>query len=624
MPQLSRRKKLFYLIVTGSLISMCLYGCAEHGKPSPKTSNPPLTAAPVPGSPKPSAETPTDLDGAAPSFDPMSLADEEDSNIEYLPLIPVGDEVCNTETPEPETDPAVIEIQGRLDEALDFYEASQDFWQQGELDNALQTLDQAYALITGIDTMDHPKLIQQKDDLRFMISKRILEIYTSRHITAKGDYNAIPLIMNTDVQKEIDLLMAQNDCRSFFEEAYKRSGKYRPYILNELRKAGLPEELSWLPLIESGFKVNALSSARALGLWQFIASTGHKFGLNRNRYIDERLDPYKATQAAIGYLKELHEIFGDWLTVLAAYNCGENRVLSTIRDQNVNYLDDFWDLYQRLPNETARYVPKFLATLHIINNLEKYNLQHLGLDDPMEFEIQTISKQAYLKNIAEAISVPEQTLLDLNPELRYKLLPPETYPLKVPPGTKEILIADIDKISAPVAQAQAESKPGPGLVYHRVRPGETLFIIASRYNTTVKDIARYNNIHKKNYITTGHILKIPRSGQFAEIGESGEAKTITYHVRSGDSLWTLAKRYDTTTWKIKKLNQLGKATRLTVGQILKIQAGPQYGLKLYRVKNGNSLSRIANKNHMSLDQLLRLNHLTQNSTIYQGQELFVE
>lgn len=627
MSQLSRRKMLLFLIITGSLITMCLCGCAEHGKPSPTASSPTLSILPetpkeppvaAPDSREPSAEALNEFDDSMLDFDPISLADEEDSNIEYLPLIPVGDEVCDTEAPEPETDPAAIEIQERLDEALDFYQASQDFWQQGELDNALQALDQAYALITEVDTMDHPKMTQQKDDLRFMISKRILEIYTSRHITAKGKHNAIPLIMNTHVQKEIDL-MTQKDCRSFFEESYKRSGKYRPYILNELRKAGLPEELSWLPLIESGFKVNALSSARALGMWQFIASTGHKFGLKRNRYIDERLDPYKSTHAAIEYLKELHEIFGDWPTVLAAYNCGENRVLRTIRDQNVNYLDDFWDLYQRLPNETARYVPKFLATLHIINNLEKYNLQHVVLDNPMEFESQTISKQAYLKDIAKAINIPEETLINLNPELRYKLLPPETYPLKVPPGTKEILIASIDKISTPVAQAQ----PGPGLVYHRVRPGETLSTIASRYNTTVKDIARYNNIYKKNYIATGNILKIPRSGKFAEIGEPEKSKTITYHVRSGDSLWTLAKRYDTTTGKIKKLNQLTTAS-LSVGQILKIQTGPQYGLKLYRVKNGDSLSRIANKNHMSLDQLLRLNHLTRNSTIYPGQELFVE
>ena len=166
----------------------------------------------------------------------------------------------------------------------------------------------------------------------------------------------------------------------------------------------------------------------------------------RDLYVDERLDPYKSTHAAIEYLKELHEIFGDWPTVLAAYNCGEGRVLRTIRKQNVSYLDDFWDLYQRLPRETARYVPKFMATLHIINNMEKYGMKDIALDEPIQFDIQIISKQAYLKDISETIHLQKNGLADLNPELRYKLLPPEEYPLKIPVGMKETLIASIDDI----------------------------------------------------------------------------------------------------------------------------------------------------------------------------------
>ncbi|MBC2717952.1 MAG: LysM peptidoglycan-binding domain-containing protein [Desulfobacteraceae bacterium] len=546
------------------------------------------------------------------SCEPVSPADDGSYNIAYLPLIPLGDESCDTGNTTSGNGSVSTVIQAKLDEALDFYQVSQDFWQQGELDNALQALDQAYALITEVDAFDQPKLIQQKDDLRFMISKRILEIYTSRHITAKGNHNAIPLVMNTHVQKEIDLF-TKSTCRSFFEGSYKRSGRYRRYIVNELRKAGLPEELSWLPLIESGFKVNALSSARALGLWQFISSTGHKFGLKRNLYIDERLDPYKSTHAAIEYLKELHEIFGDWPTVLAAYNCGEGRVLRTIRNQNVSYLDDFWDLYQRLPRETARYVPKFMATLHIINNPEHYGIKDIVLDDPVQFDIQRIAKQAYLKDIAETIHLQEIDLVNLNPELRYKLLPPEEYPLKIPIGMKETLIANIDEI---LEYAQTH----PGLAYHRVRPGETLSTIARRYNTSVNTIARYNNIYRKNYIAAGKILKIPQPGKTSS---SKQLKIITYYVRRGDSLWTLAKRYDTTTKKIQEFNQL-KTVTLNIGQILKIPTGPHHGLALYKVKSGDSPSKIANKHNMNLSQLLRLNNLTKNSTIYPGQQLYVE
>ncbi|MBW2657657.1 MAG: lytic transglycosylase domain-containing protein, partial [Deltaproteobacteria bacterium] len=234
-------------------------------------------------------------------------------------------------------------IQTDLDEALELCEVSQVYWQEGELENAVEALDRAYALILNVNTTNRPKLIQQKEDLRFMISKRILEIYASRNIVVNGNHNAIPIVINRHVQAEIDLFTKGRE-RRFFIESYRRSGRYRDKIVNALKAAGLPEELSWIPLIESGFKVNALSRARALGLWQFIPSTGYKFGLQRNKFIDQRMDPEKSTRAAIEYLKELHRIFGDWSTVLAAYNCGEGRVLKVIRSQNVNYLDNFWDL----------------------------------------------------------------------------------------------------------------------------------------------------------------------------------------------------------------------------------------------------------------------------------------
>jgi peptidoglycan lytic transglycosylase D len=171
-------------------------------------------------------------------------------------------------------------IQPVLDEALEYCQTSQDFWQKGELENALEALDQAYALILQVDTNNIPKLIQQKEDLRFTISKRILEIYASRNIVVNGNHHAIPMVMNEHIEKELKLFQGRE--KAFFINSYKRSGIYRPHIVAELKKNGLPVELSWLPLIESGFKVRALSKARALGLWQFIPSTGYKFGLKRN------------------------------------------------------------------------------------------------------------------------------------------------------------------------------------------------------------------------------------------------------------------------------------------------------------------------------------------------------
>ena len=532
-------------------------------------------------------------------------------------------EVQPKEVAEPPLTPKKIQV--ILDEALDFSQAAQDFWQKGELENAFEALDQAYSLILKVDDKGlKTELFQQKEDLRFLISKRILEIYASRNVVVNGMHNAIPLEINRYVQKEIDLFTTGKE-KSFFIESYQRSGRYRKQIVSALKEAGLPTELSWLPLIESGFKVNALSRARALGLWQFIPSTGYKFGLKRNIYIDERLDPEKATTAAIAYLKELHQIFGDWSTVLAGYNSGEGRVLRVIKDQNVNYLDNFWDLYERLPRETARYVPRFLATLYILKHADKYNLDAVPLDSPAPFETVSITKQVHLKDVAAAIGTSQKALKRLNPELRYQISPQGSYALKVPPGTGDLLLANIDKIPT-------SSRPRPAYVKHRVRPGESLSAIAMRYRTSVRSIARANNIYKHNFIVAGQTLKIPQRGRITYRSEIQPPKPSPrpseYIVRSGDSLWILAKRYGTTAKEIQELNGL-TTTRLHIGQTLKIPGAkteplPSEGLKKYLVKRGDSPFMIALRHKMSLAQFLRINHLTPRSKIFPGQALFVE
>lgn len=516
------------------------------------------------------------------------------------------------------------EIQSTFDEALDFCQASQDFWQKGELENALEALDHAYSLILKIDADDTAKLIQQKEDLRYMISKRILEIYASRNIVVNGNHKAIPIVLNKHIQNEIDRFTKKGE-KNFFIESYKRSGKYRPQIVSALKKAGLPIELSWLPLIESGFKVNALSKARALGLWQFIPSTGYKFGLKRNKYIDGRLDPVKSTKAAIEYLTELHHIFGDWSTVLAAYNCGEGKVLRVIRSQNINYLDNFWDLYERLPLETARYVPRFLATLHIINNLEMYGLDSVPVDKPLEYQIIMVSKQVHLRNVAKTIGVTEKTLIKLNPELRYRILPKDNYPLRVPPDKGQILLAKLDEI--PVSYP-----PQRAYVYHRIRSGESLSTISRRYRCSVKSIMRANNLRRSSFIVAGKKLKIPRKGSIVYRSKKYNGikdRTASSHVvKSGDSFWIIAKRYGTTTQKIQELNNLS-STDLHIGQVLKIRESKgdkpagEY-LKSYLVKRGDSPYQIAQLYKMPLERFMRINQLKPRNKIYPGQRLYVE
>ena len=512
-----------------------------------------------------------------------------------------------------------------LDEALDFCQAAQDFWQKGELDNAIEALDQAYSLVLKIDDADTlPELLQQKEDLRFTISKRILEIYASRNIVVNGKHNEIPITLNHHTMAEVYHFTKGKE-KNFFKESYRRSGRYHARIVKALRAAGLPDELSWLPLIESGFKVNALSRARALGLWQFIPSTGYKFGLKRDYYMDERLDPEKATQAAIDYLKELHQIFGDWTTVLAAYNCGEGRVLRVIRNQNVNYLDNFWDLYERLPRETARYVPRFLATLYILQNPEKNGLDKVRPDPPLTYETVSISRSVHLRDVARKIGVSETSLKNLNPELRYNIVPPEAYSLKVPDGKKNTLLANLDDI--PVT-----SKPKRASGRHRVRRGETLSTIARKYRTNVNSIARANNIHRRNYIVAGQTLNIPQKGTVVyrkkKYKKPRRTHASTHVVKSGDSLWIIAKQYGTTTKQIQKQNNI-RTNRLQIGQILQIpgpgiEISTDEGLKTYRVRSGDSPFGISKRHNMPLERFLRINHLTPRSKIYPGQSLFIE
>ena len=533
--------------------------------------------------------------------------------------------------------PKVTPGQKSLDEALEFCEASQEFWQKGELDQALDALDQAYQLILSTNA-DAPDLFQQKEDLRFMISKRILEIYASRNIVVTGTHEAIPVILNDHVKREIKRFTGVE--RAFFKASYRRSGKYRSMIIKELKKAGLPEALSWLPLIESGFKVKAYSKSRALGLWQFIPSTGYKFGLKRTRFIDERMDPHKSTLAAIAYLKELHRIFGDWTTVLAAYNCGEGRVLRTIQRQNINYLDNFWDLYDRLPQETARYVPRFLATLHIVNHFKQCGFNPNDLLSPINIEFVEISRQVHLKNIAKRLQLPATTLYELNPELRYRLLPNEPYSLKIPKGKKQKLIATISSIPISSLPGSARS----GYRYHRVRRGDTLSTIAKKYRVRVRDIKSANRI-RGNRIIAGKRLKIPYRGyakkkyhakrsspkykkDVSKRNKSHGYQLVNHRVQKGDSLWNLARKYGTTTKNIVRTNHLS-TTQLKIGQRLKIPANQRKSIKRqhkhkYRVKRGDSPFQIAMKYNMTLAEFLRINRLSPGSKIFPGQIVYVE
>jgi membrane-bound lytic murein transglycosylase D len=537
-----------------------------------------------------------------------------------------------------------------MEEALALLDASQEAWEKGDLETSQSLLDEAYALI--IETDGDTDISRQKDDLRLLIARRILTVYSSRQTVTSGKRSEIPLRINADVEKEIRLFQSVE--RDFFISSYERAFKYRPIILRELKLAGLPEELSWLPLVESGFKVSALSRARALGLWQFIPSTGYKYELNRDEWIDERMDVEKSTRAAISYLKELHDMFGDWLTVLAAYNCGEGRVLKVISRQHINYFDRFWDLYHQLPYETARYVPRFLATLAIIKDPQKYgmDLKTAPHDGSCPYEIVKTQRQMRLGDIATRIEVPEETLVFLNSELRHKATPPREYALKLPLEKAETFVA----LEGEIPSWEPELKPATVkkslTIRHRVQRGETVVTLARKYRTSVKAILSYNHLSSRTKLKAGRIVAIPIPSYRTGVVASNDKETerpdrgtpIRYTVKRGDTLLSVASRYGVSIAQIKKVNGL-RGNTVKAGQVLSISselaeqssldpartqkarstAGSKKKAKrTYTVKKGDTLNRIAAKNNLSLSALKDLNRIRDLNHIQPGQTIVVE
>lgn len=498
-------------------------------------------------------------------------------------------------------------------EALEATESARVFWQEGDTEAALETLDLAYELLLQIP--DDADMTRQKEDLRHLISQRVVEIYRSRMTTASDLSSPIPLDMNEHVERELARFRGPE--RKFFLESYRRSGQYRPMIVRKLREAGLPEELSWLPLVESGFKTRALSSARALGMWQFISSTGSRYGLQRSHWIDERMDPEKSTDAAIGYLRDLHGMFGDWMTALAGYNCGEHRVMKVIRRQENDYLDHFWDVFGHLPRETARYVPRFLATLAIVRDPEKYGFELLEPLPPVRTEGVSIVQHAQLADLDRALGLEKGTLAGLNPELRRGTTPAASYALRVPHAIAPSFETKLAALPAYVPP------PEETFARHRVRRGETLSTIARRYRTSVGAIARANNLRSRHRIRVGQRLKIPQRGRATTLVRAAPAKASAswrHSVRRGDSLWKLASRYGTTVDRIKRHNGL-RGDRLAIGQRLKIETGSETGARHYTVRRGDTIGRIAKRHGVSVDAMLRANGLSRKSTIHPGQVL---
>jgi len=452
-----------------------------------------------------------------------------------------------------------------LEDAFAAYEEAQAALDREDMDGALAKLDEAYGFLLRMSLPADSPLVQEKSDLRLLVAQRIQKISAFRTTLASSVNGSIPLVENQWVQREIKSFQTAE--RRAFAEAYKRSGLYRAMILEELRREGLPEQLAWIPLIESAFKPRALSRARALGMWQFIRSTGYRYGLKQDKYVDERMDPVKATRAAIQYMVELHDMFGDWTTAIAAYNCGEAAVQRVIRRQKIDYFDSFWDIFANLPFETARHVPRFIATLLIVGDPEKYGFELPEPDPPLVFDTIQVNSAVRLATLSQKLELDPSLLVGLNPELRHDSTPNYAYDLRVPAGYGEPCLACIASLPQYIPPDVVTDR-------HTVRRGDTLGAIARRYRTSVDAIKRLNGL-RSNLIRVGQVLRVPSRGGVATAPAVPAAKpgeTVTYIVRNGDNLFQIAKAYGTTVEKIKAANGLASDI-ITVGQKLVIEAG---------------------------------------------------
>jgi membrane-bound lytic murein transglycosylase D len=270
----------------------------------------------------------------------------------------------------------------------------------------------------------------------------------------------------------------QTDLRGFYGRALERSGRYLPRIESILRKEGVPQELAYLPLIESGFRITAQSPASAVGLWQFIPGTGRRYGLRIDGYVDERRDPVKSTRAAARYLKDLYGMFGDWHLSLAAYNTGENRI---VRIMNNNDADDFWEMSERgyLYRETEEYVPGFLAALQIASAPERYGFEPPALESD-EYDIVHVHRPCSLSKIAEWCGTSTDVLKELNPALLRGVVPPRGYQVRLPKGSKRSFEAAYASLSPSELAAIERAATAPPVARRCVHKGRRVPCASTR------------------------------------------------------------------------------------------------------------------------------------------------
>jgi len=442
----------------------------------------------------------------------------------------------------------------------------------------------------------------------------------------------IPIVFNDAVKYYIGYFT--NEKRKVFANWLRRSRYYVPIIKEILRENELPEDLAYLAMIESGFNPKAYSRAKASGPWQFIYSTGGRYGLKVNYWIDERRDPEKSTIAATKYLKDLFDQFGCWYLAAAGYNAGERRVERAIERHNTN---DFWELakYNALPKETREYIPKLIAAAIIAKDPERFGFGSITYDEPVKFVRVKVPGATLLSTIAKANSMDLSDLKSMNPEILRGITPPnmDNYEIKLPASI------DVDTFNNNLEIALRNEKKVKHVIAYKVKKRDTLAKILKKYGVKQEDIYLVNDFEGGLKLKTGMVLNIPRfstpSKAKAEVAkkvkeekyEDIEVKTAsykTYHiVKKGETLSKISSKYGIDVETIKSANNL-KSDKLYPNMKLRLVSHAQRKdntkVTYHIVKKGETLSKISSKYGIDVETIKSANNL-KNNKVYPKMKL---
>lgn len=483
-----------------------------------------------------------------------------------------------------------------------------------------QSLSKGSSMDRGLE--EFPIIDEASDDFR-------LDPFVGDPRGRKKEFD-IPIVINTKVEYFIHYF--QTTGRNRFSNWLARSEKYIPFMTNVLKENGLPEDLVYMALIESGFNPYAYSRSKASGPWQFIYLTGKKYGLKVNWWVDERRDPEKSTIAAAKYLKDLYDMFECWYLAAAGYNAGERKIATAMKRYRT---EDFWELtrYRYLKQETKDYVPQMIAAALIAKDPVKYGFTDIEYEEPLRYEKVNVPPATDLNLVAKACEISLDELKELNPELLRWCTPPDdpAYEIKIPLGKKELFLKNF-----PLLQPHERTK----FRTHVVKKGETLQGIARCYRLDPAPILELNRLGKGSRLVAGMniLIPLPKEPEISSSLTRGkqkesvtEKKEIIYTIRKGDTLWSIANELGVNIGALSRENKPFSETKLMPGDRLKIRldngipeiSKEEYGTReiLYLVKKGDTLWEIAKKYQLSISDIKKWNGLNGSDRIYPNEKL---